>query len=276
MKKMLRSWFMKRGSGKTTIGGAIILFMFFITILSVFWTPCDPEKTDLALRLSPPVAGHIFGCDQLGRDILSRTMVGGQVSLMIALLAVLGTAVLGTVLGVVGGFFGGAVDNIVGIMAELKQALPTFLICILFLAVFGSSILSMVIILSLADWVSIYRTVRGNTLVEREKDYVLATRTLGATDKRLIFRHVVPNVLPSVIVLSTLLIATTILQESSLSYLGVGVARPYPSWGRMISDGQAYIDGAWWVACIPAFAVAITVIGINVLGDGIRQMTKME
>jgi len=276
MKKALQAWFMRRGSVKTTIGLVILVLIGSMVLLSVFWTPCDPELTDLSLRCSGPVEGHPLGCDQLGRDMLSRTMVGGQVSLLIAVCAVFGTATLGTVLGVTGGFFGGAVDHVVGMLAEVKQSLPTFLVCILFLSVFGSSILSMVVILALADWVSIYRTVRGSTLVEREKDYILAERTLGATDLRQVFRHIVPNVLPQVIVLSTLLIATTILQESSLSYLGVGVARPYPSWGRMISDGQSYIDGAWWISCIPAFAVALTVIGINLLGDGIRQLTKME
>ena len=274
--KLLRKWFRRRGSLRTTIGALIVLLLTGMVVLSLFWTPCDPQQTDIYLRLAGPSKAHPLGCDQLGRDILSRTMVGGQVSLMIAILAVLGTALLGTVLGVIGGYYGGVVDHAVGIVAELKQALPTFMICILFLAVFGSSILSMVIILALADWMSIYRTVRGSTMVEREKDYILAGRTLGAREFRLIFRHIVPNVLPQVIVLSTLLIATTILQESSLSYLGVGVARPYPSWGRMISDGQGYIETAWWVSCVPAFAVALTVIGINVLGDGIRQMTKME
>jgi len=274
--KWIRAWFMKRGSVQTTVGAAILLFVGGMVLLSLFWTPMDPDMTNLALRNAPPSWEHPFGCDQLGRDVLSRTMVGGQVSLLIALCAVFGTAVLGTVLGVIGGFYGGIVDHIVGIAAELKQALPTFLICILFLAVFGSSIVSMVVILALSDWVSIYRNTRGSTLVEREKDYILAGRTLGATDFRLIFRHIVPNVLPTVIVLSTLLIATTILQESSLSYLGVGVARPFPSWGRMISDGQGYIESSWWVSCIPACAVAVTVIGVNVLGDGIRMMTKME
>ena len=276
MVKALKKWFMKRGSVRTTIGALMVLFIAGMTLLSLFWTPCDPELTDLTLRLAAPMKGHIFGCDQLGRDILSRTMVGGQVSLLIAVTAVFGTAALGMILGVVGGFYKGIVDDFVGIIAELKQSLPTFLICILFLSVFGSSIVSMVVVLALADWVSIYRTVRGSTLIEREKDYILAGRTLGARDRRLLFRHIVPNVLPQVMVLATLLIGTTILQESSLSYLGLGVARPYPSWGRMISDGQAYIENAWWCACIPAFAVAFTVTGINVLGDGIRQMTKME
>lgn len=273
---MLKVWFMRRGSIKTTIGCTIILLISFFTLLSLFWTPCDPETTDLLLRLSPPISGHPFGCDQLGRDMLSRTMVGGQVSLLIAFLAVLGTTVLGTVLGVIGGYFGGKIDDIAGIFAELKQSLPTYLLCILFLSIFGSSIITMVLILALSDWVIIYRTVRGNALVEREKDYILASRTLGAKDLRLIFRHIVPNILPSVIVLSTLLIGTTILQESGLSYLGVGVARPHPTWGRMISDGQAYLEREWWISCIPAAAVAITVIGVNFLGDGIRQLMKME
>ncbi|MGI6404393.1 MAG: hypothetical protein ACOX0K_09380 [Oscillospiraceae bacterium] len=135
MKKIVKAWFMRRGSVRTTIGAAIILFVVAVILLSLVWTPCDPELTDLSLRLSPPVPGHPFGCDQLGRDVLSRTMVGGQVSLLIASLAVVGTAVLGTVLGVLGGFFGGKIDNVVGVFAELKQALPTFLLCILFLAV---------------------------------------------------------------------------------------------------------------------------------------------
>ena len=273
---MLKKWFMKRGSIKITVGGAIILFVAFITILSLFWTPVDPNKSDLSLRLSPPIPGHPFGCDQLGRDVLSRTMVGGQISLLIAFMAVLGTAFLGLVLGVIGGYFGGVVDHAAGVMVELRQCLPTYLLCVLFLAVFGASIVTLVVILALADWVTIYRTVRAKTLVEREMDYVLASRTLGAKDFRLVFRHIVPNVMPPVIVLSTLLIATAVLQESGLSYLGLGVARPFPSWGRMISDGQAYLGNAWWVSCVPAFAVAITLIGVNNLGDGIRQLIKMD
>ena len=196
---------------------------------------------------------HPLGTDNLGRDIMLRTMAGGRISLLIAALAVIGTAVLGSVLGVLSGYYGGVVDNIVGVLAEIKLTLPMMLIMVLFLSVLGPSIVTLTFVLAINEWVTIFRNVRAATLVEKKKEYVQSAKTMGASNARIIFRYILPNVLPTIIVLATLLISRVILSEASLSYLGVGLERPNASWGR-----------------------AFFAIGVNLIGDGLRKLTKME
>jgi ABC-type dipeptide/oligopeptide/nickel transport system permease subunit len=192
-------------------------------------------------------------------------------------MALVGTTFLGIVTGLISGYFGGICDAAFNMMAEIRQSMPMMLIIIVFLAVFGPSILSMGIILAISGWVMIYRTVRARTIMEKKSDYVTAARANGAGNFRIIFKYIMPNVLPSVIVLSMLTISNIILQEASLSYLGIGVTRPHPSWGRMISDGQEYFaNGVWWVSSLPAMCIALLVLGVNIMGDGLRQMWKME
>ena len=193
-------------------------------------------------------------------------------------MALLGTTVLGVVTGMLAGCFEGTSDAVLNMVAEIRQSMPMMLIMIVFLAVFGSSILTMGIILALAEWVTIFRTVRAKTIQEKKMDYVQAAVANGAGNMRIIFKYIFPNVLPSVIVLSALMIGSVILSEASLSFLGIGVTRPYPAWGRMISDGQGYFASGkwWWVSTFPALAIAMLVLGVNVMADGLRQMWKME
>ncbi|MBQ7520338.1 MAG: ABC transporter permease [Clostridia bacterium] len=271
------AWIRRRGAKRVVIGAVMASIIILLVLTSFFYTPYDPNATDLKARMVGPSAKHLFGTDQLGRDILSRVMSGGRVSLSIATMALLGTTVLGVVTGMLAGYYEGASDAVFNMIAEIRQSMPMMLIMIVFLAVFGSSILTMGIILALAEWVTIFRTVRAKTIQEKKMDYVQAAVANGASNTRIIFKYIFPNVLPSVIVLAALMIGSVILSEASLSYLGIGVTRPYPAWGRMISDGQGYFaSGKWWVSTFPALAIAMLVLGVNVMADGLRQMWKME
>jgi peptide/nickel transport system permease protein len=278
---VIPSFFLKRGAGKLVIGGGIVGLIFLVVVLSPWIAPYDPVAQSLRERLRPPVfAGgeirHLLGTDELGRDILSRLMSGGRISLTIAALAVVGSTVLGTFLGLVGAYYGGKLDAVLTMVAEIQLAIPSILIIIIFLAVIGPSIVTLGLILALSDWVSYARTMRARALVEQARDYITAARTIGATDMQIIMRHLWPNVLPTLLVLATLSVGGVILTESALSFLGLGVQRPFPSWGRMVSDGQAYLTQAWWISGIPAAVIALTVFGLNLVGDGLRQIWKME
>ena len=271
------AWIRRRGAKRVVIGAVLASLVIILVIISFFYTPYDPNATDLKARMVAPSAKHLFGTDQLGRDILSRVMAGGRVSMSIAAMALLGTTVLGVVTGMLAGYFEGASDAVFNMIAEIRQSMPMMLIMIVFLAVFGSSIVTMGIILALAEWVTIFRTVRAKTIQEKKMDYVQAAVANGAGNMRIIFKYIFPNVLPSVIVLAALMIGSVILSEASLSFLWIGVTRPYPAWGRMISDGQGYFSsGKWWVSTFPALAIAFLVLGLNVMADGLRQMWKME
>ncbi len=270
-------WIQRRGAKLVVVGGCMIGFMILLSVISLFWTPYPPNATDLAARSLPPFsAGHLLGTDNLGRDILSRIMAGGTVSLSIAFLAIIGTTFIGSLFGLLSGYFGGFLDNTFSMVSEIQNSIPMMLLVIIFLAIFGPSIITVAIVLAVADWIAIFRTVRARTVVEKKQDYILACKAMGASDARIIFKHLLPNTMTTIIVMSTLIIGTVIISESNLSYLGVGVARPNPSWGRMISDGQGFLDSAPWISICPAIGVVLSVIGINLLGDGLRKMTKME
>ncbi len=270
------AWIKRRGSKKMLVGASMVGLIALMVLVSLFWTPYDPNETDLMSRLASPSLKHPFGADQLGRDVLSRVMAGGQISLSIAIMSLLGTAVIGMVAGLLSGYYGGVVDDSFNIIADIRNSMPTTVIIIVCLSVFGSSVILMAILLAVVEWVSIFRTVRARTMVEKKMDYVTAAYCAGASDAHVIFRYIMPNVISEVIVLTTLLISTIIITEASLSYLGVGVARPYPSWGRMVSDGRDYFPDKWWISAVPALCIAVFVLGINFLGDGIKQKLKME
>ncbi len=271
------AWIRRRGAKRVLFGALMASVVIILVLVSFVYTPFDPNATDLKARNAGPSAIHLFGTDQLGRDILSRVMAGGRVSLSIATMALVGTTILGVITGMLAGYYEGASDAVFNMIAEIRQSMPMMLIMIVFLAVLGPSILTMGIILALAEWVTIFRTVRAKTIQEKKMDYVQAAVANGASNTRIIFKYVFPNVLPSVIVLAALMIGSVILSEASLSYLGIGVTRPYPAWGRMISDGQGYFaSGKWWVSTFPALAIALLVLGVNVMADGLRQMWKME
>ncbi len=275
-------WYKRRGMSRLIPGVILVSFIVLATLLSFIWTPYDPNLSELCkigvAPLSYDIEGnfHLFGTDQLGRDMLSRVMVGGQLALLIAFLSVLCSAAIGTILGVISGYNRGWVDNLTGIILEIQHSIPMILIIILFITVLGSSVWVLAGGLALSEWYVIFRQARAKTLVHSKADYILAAKVLGATRARIIFKHLIPNVLPSVMVLATLLIATIILAEAGLSFLGLGVARPYATWGRMVADGQSSMATTWWISTTPAIFITCLVIGINLIGDGVRRILRME
>ncbi len=275
-------WYRKKGVPKLIVGSLLVLIVSVTVIISLFWTPYDPNLTMLSDRLLPPGSTgpsgnfYLFGTDPLGRDMVSRIMMGGQVSVLVAILCVGLCALLSTLLGVLSGYFRGFVDNILSMICEINISIPLFLIVIMIVAIFGSSVLVLALALALNEWVSVFRQTRSKAIVQSNLEYVTAARVLGAKNWQIIVKHLIPNVIPTTIVFSTLLVGSTIIAESGLAYLGLGVAKPFPTWGRMIADGQMYMNSNWWVSGIPAICIAVLVLGVNLVGDGLRVVWRME
>lgn len=266
---------------KIAFGAALLIVMVGATLLAPLLSPYDPDHQDVANRLQPPVwaggtAAHLLGTDHLGRDMLSRIMFGGRVSLLIGVSAVLVSGAIGMVVGLVAGFYGGRIDALLMRVADVQLAFPQILLVLLVLVMLGRSLGAIIVVLALADWVIYARLVRGRLLVERQREYVEAARACGANNRRIILRHLLPNVAPLIVVIATLELALMIMLESSLSYVGVGIEPPTSSWGRMLNDGQAYMAIAWWVSTLPGLAIVFTVLGVNFLGDGLRQSLGVE
>lgn len=268
-------------SKKVIFGAVLLLIMVGATLLAPLLSPFDPNEQVLSDRLVPPVWSggewsHPLGTDHLGRDVLSRIMYGGRISLLIGLAAVIVSGILGITLGLLGGFYGGRFDSILMRTADVQLAFPQILLVILILVILGRSLAAIVVVLALADWVIYARLVRGRLLIERQREYVEAARAIGATGPRIMFKHLLPNLASLIIVVATLQLALMILLESSLSYLGIGVEPPTSSWGRMLNDGQPYMAVAWWVSTLPGVAIVLTVLGVNFLGDGLREVLGIE
>ncbi|MBY6414051.1 ABC transporter permease [Rhodococcus sp. BP-252] len=231
----------------------------------------SPDATDLAKRRLPPLTdGHLFGTDQLGRDLLSRVLYGGQVSLTVGILAVLVSGLIGLILGSLAGFLGGWVDTVVSRLLEAQLSLPLLMMLLLVVALFGPSIPVITFVIAIAQWPEIARLTRSLVLVEREKPYVAAARVLGLGRVAILLRHVVPNIFKQASLVVLLLLAQAVLLESALSYLGAGPQRPFATWGRIISDGQDYITTSWWLVTLPGLVIVLLVVGVNLLGDGLR------
>lgn len=237
--------------------------------------PHDPYLQDLAGRLAPPfwsggTLSHPLGTDQLGRDILSRLIWGGRVSLAIGVTAVLLSGLIGVAAGIVSGFYGRVVDEVIMRLAEVRLALPLILLVIAAVVIFGPSLLNLIVILALTGWVPYARIVRSEVLSVREREFVMAARTIGARDARIMRRHILPNTIASAIVIGSLELANVIVLESSLGFLGLGVQPPTPSWGNMLGEGRDYLATTWWLATFPGIAISLTALSINLLGDSLR------
>lgn len=266
---------------KVAFGAVLLIVMVGSAIFAPVLSPYDPDQQDVANRLQPPAwaggsSAHVLGTDHLGRDMLSRIMYGGRVSLLIGVAAVLVSGTLGVTLGLVSGFYGGRTDALLMRLADVQLAFPQILLVLLILVMLGRSVAAIIAVLALADWVIYARLIRGRLLVERQKEYVEAAEACGATGQRIMLRHLLPNVAPLIVVVATLQVGLMILLESSLSYVGVGIEPPTSSWGRMLNDGQMYMAVAWWVSTLPGLAIVLTVLGVNFLGDGLRQALGVE
>jgi peptide/nickel transport system permease protein len=258
-------------------GGSVVALILIVALLSLFWTPQPYQAQDLNRSLLPPFwmegaqAGFLLGTDLNGRDLLSRIMMGAQTSLLVGVASVLVGGALGLLLGLIAGYFGGWVDSLIMRLVDIQLSLPGVLLAIAILAAFGKGLLNVVLVLGFVSWVQYARIVRGSTLAVKAQDYVLGARALGATSGRIIFRHVLPNILPPVLVVATINVSGNILAEAALSYLGVGVPLSTVTWGGMLNDGKLVFELAWWNAVFPGLAIVIVVFGINLFGDGLSE-----
>jgi peptide/nickel transport system permease protein len=258
------------------VGIAFVSIFVLAAILAPVIEPHDPLAQDVARRLKPPGyldprAGPFWlGTDGLGRDILARLIEGARVSLLVGVGGAGIAAVLGTSLGLTAGYAGRWWDTLIMRVADVFQAIPFAILAIAVAAILGPSVRNVIIVLGITSWVNYARVVRGETLAQRNSEMVLAARVIGAVDARILARHVLPQVLASIIILTSLLVGSMILFEATLSFLGLGVQPPTPSWGNMVLDGVEPIRVAWWVSFFPGFAILLTVMGINLLGDWLR------
>ena len=248
----------------------LLAIVFGSALLAAFVTPYDPNEIGLDKALQAPSVQHWFGTDQLGRDVLSRVIWGGQVSLFLAACAVALAGAFGTFLGLVAGYFGGAVDRAVMWIADVQFSLPAVILALVLVGAVGPSFTNIVVVLSLANWARFARVIRSEALSLKSRDFVLLAKLGGASPIRIIAHHILPNVLGTFIVLATLDVGLIIILEATLSFLGLGVQPPDPSWGTMIADGRGYLERAWWISVFPGLALMATVLSGNLLGDALR------
>jgi len=253
-------------------GMFVMLLLYVLALMAPLVAPFDPTaQGDIVLtRYRPPSFENPMGTDKFGRDILSRVLYGARISLTIGFIAVGLSVTLGTAVGALAGYFGRWVDSVLMRFTDMMLSFPRLILLIVVIALFEPSIWLVVIVLGLTGWMSVARIVRGEVLSLREREFVQAARVLGMNDARIIGRHIIPNILAPVIVYTTLGIGNTILVEAALSFLGLGVQPPTPSWGNMISDGRDSLITAWWIATFPGLAIVATVTAFNLLGDGLR------
>ncbi len=252
-------------------GLALVLGLFAVALLAKWLAPYDPNAIDLKQVLMSPSRAHLLGTDPLGRDVLSRIIYGARVSLLVGFGAVGIATLIGVVVGALAGYYGGWVGQVLMRLVDLMLCFPTIFLILAVIAVLGPSIWNIMVIIGLTGWMGVARLVRAEFLSLKEREFVAAARALGASDLRLICRHLLPNALTPVMVSATLGVAGAILVESSLSFLGLGVQPPTPSWGNMLTMGKDSIEIAWWLSVFPGLAILVTVMSYNLLGEGIRE-----
>lgn len=254
---------------------AMLLIFVLVAIFGPWITPHDPLKGSLRARLVPPFwqeggsMEYLLGTDRLGRDILSRIIAGARISLTVCVLVIAIAGTIGTAIGMIAGYFGGWADRILMRLVDLALSFPVILLALLLGAIAGPSFTNIIIVISMVLWSQYARMSRGETLKIRNEDYVDLARTSGLSDLKIMWRHILPNIAPALIVVATLQVGVVIVLEASLSFLGVGVPPPAPSWGSMVADGRSYITSAWWLCMVPGLAILLTVMSVNLVGDAL-------
>lgn len=258
-------------------GIAVLVLVISVAILAPVLAPFDPQQGSLRARLLPPGSQqggqvYILGTDALGRDLLSQLIYGTRISLLVGFLSVLLGGTIGITLGSVGAYVGNPLDAIIMRLADIQLSFPSFLLALALLAVFGSGLFNVILVLAISDWVQYARVARGQTLLTVQQEYIEAARALGGKHPRLLLRHILPNIMSPLIVIGSFAVARAIIAESSLSFLGVGVSPDVPTWGGILARGRDYIREAWWLVTMPGLSIMITVLGINVVGDWLRDI----
>ncbi|WP_425323733.1 ABC transporter permease [Heyndrickxia oleronia] len=261
-----------------TMGFIIVFAVVFIAIFANILAPHNPAANNLGDMLKPPAwldggsTTYLLGTDNLGRDILSRIIYGTRVSLLVGIFSVILAGIIGILVGILAGYYGGVIDNILMRIVDSFLAIPSILFILVVLAVFEPSIMVLIVVIGFTNWVTYARVVRGEVLSIKEREFVKASKSIGTKNATIMLKHIFPNIISSFIVISTLSVATTIILEASLSFLGLGIQPPTVSWGGMLTDGRNYLATNWWLATFPGIAITITVLGIIFLGDWLRDV----
>ena len=267
-----RAWRFKWG----LVASAVVALIVVGAALAPYVAPHDPLAVNIQHRLAPPAwmqggaPAHVLGTDQIGRDLLSRMIYGGRVSLVIGVSAVLISSSMGVLLGLSAGYFGGRLDWTIMTLINVMLTFPFVLLALAVIAVLGPSLINMIFVLGVADWPLYARVIRAETLAIREREYVLASRALGMSHLRIMFRQIFPNLVSVIVVIATLQVARVIILESFLSFLGLGIQPPTPAWGNMLGEGRVYMLNSWWIATFPGLAIFVTTLAINLMGNALR------
>lgn len=269
LRRAYRLW---RRSPLSMVGTALVGLILAVAALAPWIAPYDPLAHDFSVRLQPPSRAHWFGTDQFGRDIFSRVVFGSRIALLIILIVSVISGGIGAMVGWLAGYFGGRLDEVLMRLTDMFLACPSLVLAMAFAAALGPSLPNMIFAISLVTWTPYARLARAETLRTRAQEFVEAARAMGASDIRIIFRHVLPMTLSVLIVQLTLRMGTIVLTAAGLGFLGLGAQPPTPEWGAMVSDGRNYIVDQWWMSTLPGSAIAAGVLGFNLLGDGIRDM----
>ncbi|NSY41918.1 ABC transporter permease [Agrobacterium tumefaciens] len=267
----------KLGSITGVVGVSLIVFLIGVALFGPFFGLANPTTNNLMARLAPPSFDtakglHLFGTDQLGRDILSRTIHGARVTLMIGATAVILGGVIGIVIGLIAGYYGRWVDAVLMRIVDVQLSIPLSLLALLVVGSIGPSLQNLILVLALTSWVQYARVVRGQVLVVREREYIQSAHAIGLGDLRIIFKHILPNVISAALVIASIELARVIILEAALSFLGLGVQPPAASWGRMLAEGRAYMSTAPWIAIFPGAAIFLTALSVNLTGDWLRDL----
>ncbi|HEX9078769.1 MAG TPA: ABC transporter permease [Desulfuromonadaceae bacterium] len=263
-------WPRLAGNRFAVAGGVVVLLLLVVSLVAPLIVPFSPNEINAWEVLDPPSLRHWFGTDDLGRDVFSRVVYGARISLLVGFVAAGIAVLIGTLVGLLAGFYGGLIDSLLMRVVDIMFCFPAFFLILAVITFLRPSIWYIMIIIGLTGWMGVARLVRAETLSIREMDYIMAARCVGCSDRRLIFRHILPNAVSPALVAATLGIAGAILTESALSFLGIGVQPPTPSWGNILTSGKDYIEFAWWLSLFPGLAILVTVLAYNLLGEGIR------
>lgn len=255
------------------LAGIVIVALVGLTaVFAPLVAPYDPGLVEVSQKFVPPAKEHLLGTDNLGRDVFSRMLFGARISLTVGFVAVGIALIIGTVVGALAGYYGGLADAFLMRSVDVMMSFPTFFLILTVVALLEPNIVNVMVVIGLVSWTGTARLVRAEFLSLRNRDFVLAAKALGMSDLRIIFRHILPNGLAPIFVVATIDVATAIMIEAGLSFLGFGVQPPAPSWGNILTEGRVYIFDAWWLTVFPGLAILITVLGFNLLGEGIREV----